>query len=90
MGLPFRFSVQIGQETTECFQPDIGVARGGLAAGALTSAELRNANSTDHSALGGFSWRIFPRAGIQADYAYRTVKHVYVKHTFGLTTSFEY
>lgn len=84
------FLVQLAQETTERFQPYFGVARGGLAAGALTSAELRNANARYNSAFGGFSWRIVSRAGIKADYAYQTVKQVYVKHTFGLTTFFEY
>lgn len=82
--------VQLEHETTERFQPYVGYARGGLGAGALTSDEFRSANSQFQSAFAGFSWRIVPRFGIKADYAYQTVKNVYVKHTFGLTTFIEF
>ena len=90
------FLAQLGHDTvidlsgTPRFQPYLGFAHGGLAAGALTSVELRNANSQFNSFFTGFSWRILARFGIKADYAVQAVKHVYVKHTFGLTTFFEY
>lgn len=71
-------------------QPYVGYARGGLAAGALTSEELRNATSQFQTVFAGLSWRILSRFGIKADYAVQAVKNVYVKHTFGLTTFFEF
>lgn len=84
------FLVQLDHETTERFQPYVGYSRGGLAAGALTSEELRNANSQFQSVFAGFSLRILSRFGIKVDWAYQTVKNLYRKNTFGLATFFEF
>ncbi len=85
------FLVQVSHDTSPRFQPYLGAAHGGLAGGALvTTAELRNANAQYNSFFAGFSWRILSHFGIRADYAVQAVKHVYVKHTFGLTTFLEF
>ena len=85
------FLVQVSHDTSPRFQPYLGAAHGGLAGAALvTTAELRNANAQYNSFFAGFSWRILSRLGIRADYAVQAVKHVYVKHTFGLTTFVEF
>jgi len=84
------FLVELSHETTQRFQPYVGYARGGLAAGALTSEELLSANSQYQSVFAGFSLRILSWFGVKADWAVQAVKNVYVKHTFGLTTFFEF
>ncbi len=88
----FLVQFQYGRERepTDRFVPYLGVARGGLGAGARTTEELLFANSQFTSFFAGFSWRILARFGIKADYAVQRVKEVYTKHTFGLATFFEF
>ncbi len=84
------YLLQLSHDTTQRFQPYLGAARGGLGAGARTTAELLFANSQSTSFFTGFSLRLLAHFGIKVDYAVQRVKEVYTKHSFGLTTFFEF